>query len=296
MHIPSSMLNGAICPVTLTVGAVGLGLAGYWSGKIKEKPGVFKFAGITALIFALQMLNYPIQDGTSGHLVGAMLAVSFLGIPFAVVSMALILAVQAFFFGDGGINALGVNILNMGILGAALSGFLFYRMIQKGMNRSLALGLAAWFSVLIGAVACAFEVAFSGAASLEKVLPAMLSVHSLIGLGEGVLTVAIVAVLGSCVRFWKENSKALAVGSLGLAAVATTLSPFASNFPDGLEWVAEKFSFVQFSAVEFPALFPGYQATFIGHAGLSSVVAGFIGIAIIFILTSATNLFLPKEK
>ena len=74
MHIPASMLNGSICPVTLAVGAAGLGTAAYFAAKSAAKPSAPRFAAVTALVFALQMLNYPVQHGTSGHLVGAALA------------------------------------------------------------------------------------------------------------------------------------------------------------------------------------------------------------------------------
>jgi len=75
MHIPASMLNGPVCPVTLAIGAAGITAAVFTARKSEEKPSPAGFAAVTALIFALQMLNYPVQNGTSGHLVGAMLAV-----------------------------------------------------------------------------------------------------------------------------------------------------------------------------------------------------------------------------
>ena len=103
MHIPSSMLNGAICPVTVGVGIAGGMTALYFARKAEEKPSAAKFATVTAMIFALQMLNFPVQNGTSGHLLGGMLAVALLGVPFAALSIAIVLGVQAVFFGDGGV-------------------------------------------------------------------------------------------------------------------------------------------------------------------------------------------------
>jgi len=285
MHIPASMLNGAVCPVTLAVGAAGLGTAAYLAKRSEKKPSAEKFAAITALIFALQMLNFPVQNGTSGHLVGAMLAVSFLGIPFAALSMAIVLAVQAFFFGDGGVNALGANILNMALIAVGLSGWLFNALIKKGLARQAALAMAGWVSVMLAATACAFEVAASGAVSLNKVIPAMLSVHALIGLGEALLTVAVVALLTAGKRIWQENEKSFALGAFGLAIIAAGLSPLASSFPDGLEWVSEKLTFAQFAAFDFPAIFPDYQAAFIANAAWSTVFAGVIGVGIVFAVT-----------
>ncbi len=112
MHIPSSMIEGAICPVTAGVSIVAISAAAYFAYKSKNKPSVKYFAAITGLIFILQMLNYPIGGGISGHVLGAVLAVALLGMPFGILSMSLIIAIQAFFFGDGGISIMGANILN----------------------------------------------------------------------------------------------------------------------------------------------------------------------------------------
>jgi len=296
MHIPASMLNGAVCPVTLAVGAVGVGVAAYAARKSEEKPSSARFAAVTALIFALQMLNYPVQNGTSGHLVGAMLGVGLLGVPFAVLSMSIVLAVQAFFFGDGGVNALGANILNMAFIGAGLMGFAFNKAIKAGLNKNASLAIASLVSVLAGAAACSIEVAVSGAVAFNKVMPAMLSVHTLIGLGEAVLTIAVVTVLQSAERYWKANEQSFALGAGALAIVAAALSPFASGFPDGLEWVAEKLSFAQFTGFEIPAMFPDYQASFIGNAAVSTVTAGFIGVAIVFAVTFMAGQALRKAR
>ena len=161
MHIPASMLHGNICPVTLGVGATGLALAARAALKSKDRPNTLKFAAVTALIFALQMLNFPIQNGTSGHLLGAILAVAILDIPFAILSMSLVLAVQALLFGDGGLNAMGANIINMAFIGAGVLGLCLRALTQK-IGRNQALFVACWVSVVMAAIACSFEVALSG--------------------------------------------------------------------------------------------------------------------------------------
>lgn len=296
MHIPTTMLNGAICPVTAAVSAVGLGFAAAAAKKSEHKPSSAKFAAVTSLIFALQMLNYPVQDGTSGHLVGALLAVALLGIPFAVLSVAIVLGVQAVFFGDGGINALGANILNMSLLGAGLGGFVYSAMKARGMKKHLALSVAALFSVLLGAFACSIEVGISGTAAFNKVLPAMLSVHTLIGFGEAVLTVAVVSVLGFYASLWQQKERQFALGAFVLAGAAAMLSPFASSFPDGLEWVAGKLAFAEFEALEIPAMFPDYQATFIGHEGAATMIAGIIGLCLVFGVTFIVGKLLKSPR
>jgi cobalt/nickel transport system permease protein len=285
MHIPASMLNGAICPATAVVSAVGLGAAAISAAKSENKPTASKFAAVTSLIFALQMLNYPVQDGTSGHLLGALLGVSLLGVPFAVLSTAIVLIIQAVFFGDGGINALGANILNISLIGAGLLGYVFHRMQQKGINKHVALGIAAFVSVLAGAFACSVEVAMSGTVNFHKVLPAMLSVHTLIGVGEAALTIAVVAVLNSYASRYQQKERQFAVGAFGLATIAAIASPLASGFPDGLEWVAERLSFAEFGGFQVPAMFPDYQVSFIGSPAFSTSIAGLVGVALVYALT-----------
>lgn len=280
MHIPSTMLNTPVCAVTLAVGVAGGAAAFYFAKRQEDQPAPARFAAVTAMIFALQMLNFTVQDGTSGHLLGGMLAVALLGIPYAVLSIALVLVVQAVFFADGGINALGANVFNMGVIGAALAGCGFYA-LQKKMPRMLAMGLVSWASVILASFVCALQVALSGAVEFAKVVLATVSVHALIGLGEALLTVAVVTVLSRAGEFWKKQERAVAFGALAVAAVAALSSPFASSFPDGLEWVAGQLAFVEFAGLEIPALFPDYEAAFISSASFSTVLAGFAGIMII---------------
>lgn len=285
MHIPSTMLSGAVCPVTWAVSVVGVGAAARATKTSQTKPSAARFAAVTALIFGLQMLNYPVQSGTSGHLVGGLLAVALLGIPFAVLSMTIVLAVQAFFFGDGGINALGANVLNMALIGAGLLGFMYESMKKRGLNDNISLAGASFLAVLAAAFACSLEVAASGAVAINKVLPAMMSVHAFIGLGEALLTVAVVALVRAYAHAWKKNEASIAVGATILALIAAFLSPLASGFPDGLEWVAEKLSFIEFSASRFSALFADYQVALVSNEAAATVLAGLVGIAISFGLT-----------
>ena len=122
MHIAQGMLKGAICPVTAGISIAVVGIASYFALKSKDKPDAGKFFKVIALIFVMQMLNFPIQNGTSGHFLGGTFAAVILGTPFAVIAMTIILTVQTFLFGDGGINALGANILNMAIIGTLIPG------------------------------------------------------------------------------------------------------------------------------------------------------------------------------
>jgi cobalt/nickel transport system permease protein len=287
MHIPSAMMHGTICPVTLAVAGAGVGWAVYLARKSAAKPTAARFAAVTALVFALQMLNYPVANGTSGHLLGAVLAASLLGAPFAVLAMAAVLAVQAFIFGDGGINALGANVINLALISAGAAGYLHQRLTARGVNASISLALAAWLSVAAGATACAFEVAGSGAITLGKVLPAMLSVHALIGAGEALLTLLVVMainVASGWVRPWERGQ---AVGASVLALAAALLSPLASVWPDGLEWVAGRLGFTSFPAVSWPAIFSDYQVPWAGHPAAAAILAALAGALLVSLLALA---------
>jgi cobalt/nickel transport system permease protein len=157
---------------------------------------------LAAFIFAAQMLNFPIAGGTSGHFLGATLAAVLLGPWLACLVMAVVLVVQAFAFADGGISALGANVLNMGVLGALLAGFVVVAAMKVLPHTRAAflslVGIVSWLAVMAGAAATSVELAVSGTVPLGTSLPAMLGVHSLIGIGEAVITaVAVGAVLAS---------------------------------------------------------------------------------------------------
>ena len=290
MHIPASMLHGSICPVTLGVGAVGVALSAWVATKSKEAVSAAKFAAVTALVFALQMLNFPVANGTSGHLLGALLAVSLLRVPLAVLSISLVLTVQALFFGDGGLNALGANIINMAFIGAGVGGLIQNFLLKRNIGKSIALSMSCWVSVMLAATACSFEVALSGTVALAKVIPAMLSVHALIGIGEILITASVLSMLNVYAKAWQKNENAFALGGFVLASLAAFISPLASKFPDGLEYVAGKLSFTEFNALNFHAVFPDYQILFLGNGAASTIAAALMGV----VLTAFSAYFVGK--
>ena len=154
---------------------------------------------LAAFIFAAQMLNFPVAGGTSGHVIGAALVAILLGPWAAVIVMSAVLIAQSLIFQDGGLLALGANIFNMGII-AGFGAYYLYRMTDSllGDNRraKLVAGfVAAWGSVLLASIACALELAISGTSPLAVVLPAMAGVHALIGIGEGLITVAVLSMV-----------------------------------------------------------------------------------------------------
>jgi cobalt/nickel transport system permease protein len=197
MHIPDGFLSPEVAGTTalVTVAAVGYGLK--TASKTLDERRV-PLLGVTgAFVFAAQMLNFPVAGGTSGHFLGAALAAILLGPWLACLTMAVVIGLQAFVFADGGITALGANVLNMGVIGALLVGGLMFatrRVLPKSRKVLLTIaGIGAWLAVMAGATATSVELAVSGTVPFDTVLPAMLGVHALIGIGEAVVTVAAVA-------------------------------------------------------------------------------------------------------
>jgi cobalt/nickel transport system permease protein len=188
-----------------TLTAASAGTTGYALYKVREKMDekLIPMLGITAaFIFAAQMLNFPVAGGTSGHFLGAMLACVLLGPWAGFLVMVVVLLVQCLFFTDGGLTALGANVFNMGVIGGLLSYYLFYyakALLSRATSERSALlastAVFSWFSVVLASIACSVELAVSGTVPLRTVLPAMVGVHALIGIGEAIITTVVVAVV-----------------------------------------------------------------------------------------------------
>ncbi len=195
MHIPDGFLNAATAAGTyvISAGGVAYGLRRL-AGKLGEKQ-VPLVGVMAAFIFAAQMLNFPVAGGTSGHLVGGALAAIVLGPWTGLLVMTCVLLIQTIIFQDGGLTALGANILNMGIIGVFVGYFVYSLVLKvlKGKGFAEAVGgfAAGWASVFMAAVACALELSFSGTSPLVVALPAMAGIHALIGIGEGLITALI---------------------------------------------------------------------------------------------------------
>jgi cobalt/nickel transport system permease protein len=169
---------------------------GYGIKKLKQEFDYKKIplmGVIAAFIFAAQMINFPVAGGTSGHLIGALLAAAIMGPFSAMIIMSTILIIQCFIFLDGGVTALGANILNMGII-ATWGGYCIYRLLDKeNALHPFALFVGAWVSVVISALAASIELAVSGTIPFSVVIPAMLFWHAIIGIGEGIITVFVIS-------------------------------------------------------------------------------------------------------
>lgn len=198
MHIPDGFLSVPVWAAAGAVSAAAVAVSSGRLGKTIEEKQVPLMGVAGAFIFAAQMVNFPIASGTSGHLGGGVLAALLLGPWAGTLVMTAVLVVQALLFQDGGITALGANVLNMGVLGCLL-GFVVYRLLRRLLTgtRGALTGafLTAWLMVVLSASLAALEIALSGTIPLRLVLPAMAGVHALIGIGEGLITTAALAFL-----------------------------------------------------------------------------------------------------
>ncbi len=201
MHIPDGFINPEIAIVMFIV-AIGFLVLAWKKVRQTYSSSFASVIGISsAFIFAAQMINYPIALGTSGHLVGGTFLAVLLGPWAGMLSMTIVLLMQALFFADGGLMAFGANAFNMAIIGA-LS---FY--VVKYMNRNpnsiksfaSSVFAASWLSVVVGAIACAVQIGlssmFANAGGIVVTIPAMLSWHIIIGIGEGAITMSLLVAL-----------------------------------------------------------------------------------------------------
>jgi cobalt/nickel transport system permease protein len=196
MHIPDGFLSNPVAAVTAGVAFVAVAAA-IRSGREIDEEAIPLLGVLAAFVFAVQMLNFPVAGGTSGHLLGAALVTALLGPRIAFLVLTVVLVVQALVFADGGITALGANVVNMGVSGAVVAGGVLAaggRILPDTRKAFLgSVAVASWLAVMAGAALASVELAISGTIPLGTVLPAMLGVHALIGAGEAVITVAAVS-------------------------------------------------------------------------------------------------------
>ena len=289
MHIPDGFLGLGVALLLWVITIAFVVLAARKSQHDLGERQVPLMGIMAAFIFAAEMLNFPVAGGTSGHLLGGALAAIVLGPWAAILVMTAVIGVQALLFQDGGLIVLGANIFNMGIL-TAFVGYGIYRLAANRSRgvRLVVVGVAAWLSVMAAAFATSLELWLSGTVSLQVVLPAMLGVHALIGIGEALITVAAVAFImqvrpdlmeGESVK--SKGGIGWVIGGISIALFLVLLAPFASASPDGLERVAEDVGFIGAANSAPYELLPDYTIPFLGPTSLSTIVAGIIGALVV---------------
>jgi len=203
MHIPDGFVNVGTAAVTYVGAAGAVAYSVRRTNQELHERQVPLMGVMAAFIFAAQMINFTVVGGTSGHLLGGALAAILLGPWVGTLVIASVLVVQALLFQDGGLLALGANTLNMAVVGVwcGYGLYVLLRRVVVGRSSLWVAGFAsAWASVVVAAALAAVELAISGMAPLGVVLPAMVGVHALIGIGEGLITTGVLAFLAATRR------------------------------------------------------------------------------------------------
>ena len=294
MHVPDGFINA---PVSAATGLISLGTIWAYirSAKNLVADRLIALTGMmSALIFVLQMINFPIAAGTSGHLLGGALAVIVLGPSLGIICIAIVVVIQSLLFADGGLSALGVNLLNMAVVTSVI-GWIAISTWKRVFNESYSSIISGSFvagllSVVFSSIAFVLEYAIGGtvAVPLGNVLIAMISSHLLIGIGEGVITALIVSLLlrvrSDLVyvnQNKNQNDKATSFYGLFIILILslTLLTPYASSSPDGLESVAETYDFNEDSGIIL--FLDDYGIKNINNNFLSTVLSAVLGVVVI---------------
>jgi cobalt/nickel transport system permease protein len=194
VHIPDGFINSGVAVAADVVAAGTIGVCLKKAADTMEDKQAPLAGLVAAFVFAMQMLNFPVAAGTSGHLLGGVLAGVLVGPWLGAICVALVLVVQALFFADGGVSALGLNIVNMALIGA-LGGYAVFVAIRRVTPKTKATvvtvsAVAAGVSVVMASIGFWLEYALGGVGqvSLRTVFAAMVGIHFLIGIGEALIT------------------------------------------------------------------------------------------------------------
>ena len=306
MHVPDGFMNVTMSAAT---GVISFGTLWAYIRSAKDLIAD-KFIALTgmmsALIFVLQMINFPIAAGTSGHLLGGALAVIVLGPRLGLICLSVVVIIQSLLFADGGLSALGVNVLNMAIVTTTTSWFIvkyWIKFIGKNKTSIVTVSvLAGILSVVFSSIAFTIQYAIGGTISIPvgTVLIAMVTTHLIIGLGEGIITALIITLLmrvrpDLVYAYDRSDRNTTKVSFYGLFIILILLlslvTPFASSSPDGLESVAEEFGFTQTDGIVL--LLDDYGINAINNNFLSTVLSALLGVTVVAVMF---NLIINRRK
>ncbi len=309
MHIPDGFLDAKTAITTGIFSLSSLGAALRQANR-HVRPRQIPLIGLSAaFIFVAQMVNFPVAGGTSGHLVGAALAAVLLGPSGAVIVLTCVLLIQALIFADGGLLALGANVFNMGVV-APVCAYGAYRLMHRDpdnrRSQLVAASLGAWISTVVAAGFCAGELALSGTTAWSLVFPAMVGLHSLIGIGEGVITMLVLAAIARTRPELLGNSEGgsdrgplVVYGLVIILGLLILVVPYASTLPDGLTKVAQSLGFDYRATAlhQIPSPLQGYAVPGITSPETASVIAGLIGAVLVFGLSVVlARILVPKQS
>jgi cobalt/nickel transport system permease protein len=309
MHLPDGFLDAKTALLSSGAAVAGVSVAVRHVRTSLEASKMPLLGLAAAFVFAAQMVNFPIAGGTSGHLIGGVLTAVLLGPGAAVLVISCVLIVQCLVFADGGLMALGANVFNMALVSVCggYGVFVFVRrLIPMAPERStiFAAAFAGWFGTVLASICCAGELALSGTVAWRLAFPAMLNVHMLIGIGEGLATGLIVqGVFRSRPELLAGARETRLVFTrffwgyalLIIAGLAMFVAPFACRWPDGLESVATALGFKgKATAPTMEGPLADYRLPLIGSPIAATAVAGMIGTLLAFVAAYLLGRFLGR--
>jgi cobalt/nickel transport system permease protein len=308
VHIPDGFINGATSAGAAVAAAGGLGAALRQAGRFLHDKRIPLTGLVAAFIFALQMLNFPVASGTSGHLLGGALAVILVGPWLGITAVSVVVIVQALLFADGGISALGLNVLNMAVITGIVGWLVFRGLVRVLPNTWSTVAVATFAAGLLSVVASALgfvvEYSLGGAGDADRgaVFAAMVGVHFLIGIGEGLISGAVVGLVGAtrpdlvagtagmdltgrAGRLSRAGTGGIVAIGLAVAALLVfVVAPLADEDPDGLERVAIDQGFADSATdsgtVDSPLA--DYGVAGIEDEATATGVSGLIGVGVTF--------------
>ncbi|KNX39098.1 energy-coupling factor ABC transporter permease [Luteipulveratus halotolerans] len=338
MHVPDGFID---LPTSAATGVVAAGAVAFALRKaapeIRESgpalPGL-----VSAFIFAVQMVNFPVGAGTSGHLLGGVLAAALVGPWTGLLCMTVVLLIQGVFFADGGLTALGTNISVMGVVTVVVGYAVMRALLRVLPERTSSVSVSAFVAALIAvpAAAVVFTGIYAIGGSVEipvgKVATAMIGWHVLIGIGEALITTAVLsAVLSSrpdlvfVARHLRRDlelvgadgerttvaadsaqpgtrrtrplgRRGLGIALAASAVVAFGLSYFASSHPDGLEYVGEQLGFEGKDSAVAGGPMADYAVSGVSNSFLSGGLAGLIGVALTVLVGCAVAWLIRRTR
>ncbi len=301
MHIPDGYIPLDQAAIYWIIVLVFIAWSIKWARKNMNEDMLPLMAVMAAGMFVLQSINIaanllipiPVMGGVSWHVVGAALIAIIFASPWAaVLLMTLVLGVQSILFGDGGFTVMGANIMNMGIIGGFVGYYSFIGLSKLSLKRPIALFVGAWASMVLPAIALAFELWLAGTFPLKQGVLLMGIFQGVAGIGEGLITVIVFSaiarakpeIIAEDAHKKVSATKVAVFGIIALAGLAIAAPFLASSDPDGLGRTASIVVKEEISGAISPVkpLFPGYTITGMGKVG--EVTAILIGLAAILLL------------
>jgi cobalt/nickel transport system permease protein len=286
VHIPDGFLSTPVWATMDVAAAPALGYIVRRAQRGFDDSRVPLLGVMGAFVFAAQMINFPVGIGTTSHLVGGALLAYTLGPAAASVVMSAIIAIQALVFQDGGILAMGANLINMALVGV-LAGYLPFYLWGGGRWRKLAIFAGGALSLLASAVLALAELLVSGVPMPASVLGVSLALFVVSALLEGAITLAVIEALETIQPGFvrkPETGRSFALGAIGLAAVllAAVGVLVASTAPDGIEKLGLQTGIASHVRSLVTTPLTGYQAAFFQTGWLRKASAGLAGLALIY--------------